>query len=484
MSPHLSQALSSVKRTTSRVKGFMNPQALRSVFKSHHNPGRERYRRASITASASLIQKALTIAISFISVPLTVHYLGPERYGVWLTISSLLIWLAMTDFGLAGNTLVNVLSEAHGNEDRQAAQEYTSSAVWALISIAVLLAVVTLASFPFIPWNSVFKVTTVPAHELTVACALTLAFFIIGVPLSVQYSIYSAHQDGFLSNVWGIVINVASLAALVIVSRFHGGLPELVLALSGTRTVLTLINVYYLFFRRYRWLRPSPTAVRWHCIHRLFSVGFKYLVLQLGALGIYQSQPMIITQILGPTEVMIFVVAQKIMTLPADMIYMVTAPLIPAFGEAKARQDWKWIRGAYRNATLASVGFGVPVMLATALAAKPLIRVWAGPAAVPDTSLILWLSLYNLCVIVLMAGTQLLTGLERLNGPTLSISLCAIGTIGFGILFGHWIGLSGVAAAMGVSKLLFFLPIQQWAVRRIFSAGKTRTIEITNRATV
>lgn len=479
----LSQAFSSVKRTASRVKEFINPRALRSLFTAHHNPGRERYRRASITASASLIQKTLTIAISFISVPLTVHYLGPERYGVWLTISSLLIWLAMTDFGLAGNALVNVLSEAHGRDDRQAAQEYTSSAVWALIVIAVFLAIGTLVSFPFIPWSAVFKVTTVPPHELAVACALTLAFFIIGIPLSIQYSIYSAYQDGFLSNAWGIAINVASLVALIIVSRFHGSLPDLVLALSGTRTFLALINVYYLFFRRYRWLRPLPTAVRWHCILRLFRVGFKYLVLQLGTLGIYQSQPMIITQILGPTPVMIFVIAQKIITLPVDMIYMLTAPLIPAFGEAKARNDWKWIRGAYRNATLASVLTGIPVTLGIALMAKSLIRVWAGPAAVPDTSLILWLSLYNLCCIVLMAGGQLLTGLERLNGPTLAITLCAIGTIGFGILFGRWIGLSGVAAAMGVSKLLFFLPIQQWAVRRIFTTGATRSIGTASKAT-
>jgi len=363
MSLHLSHALSYVKRTACRAKGWMNPQVLRLAFREHHNPGRERYRRASITASASLIQKGMTIAISFISVPLTVHYLGPERYGVWLTISSLLIWLAMTDFGLAGNALVNVLSEAHGKEDRQAAQEYTSSAVWTLIAIASLLAVAAIASFPYIPWGSVFKVTTVPPHELSVACALTLTFFIIGVPLSVQYSIYSAYQDGFLSNVWGISINVASLIALIVVSQFHGSLPELVLALSGTRTILALMNVYYLFFLRYRWLRPSPRAVRWHCIRRLFRVGFKYIVLQLGALGIYQSQPMIITQILGPTEVMIFVVAQKFITLPADMIYMVTAPLIPAFGEAKARHDWKWIRGAYRNATLACLAVGIPVIL-------------------------------------------------------------------------------------------------------------------------
>jgi hypothetical protein len=31
--------------------------------------------------------------MGFVSVPLTVHYLGAERYGVWLTISSLLLWV-------------------------------------------------------------------------------------------------------------------------------------------------------------------------------------------------------------------------------------------------------------------------------------------------------------------------------------------------------------------------------------------------------
>jgi O-antigen/teichoic acid export membrane protein len=76
------------------------------------------------------------------SVPLTVHYLGPERYGVWLTISSLLVWVALTDFGLAGNALVNVLSEAVGNDDRESARHYAASAFWALVTIALVIGVV------------------------------------------------------------------------------------------------------------------------------------------------------------------------------------------------------------------------------------------------------------------------------------------------------------------------------------------------------
>ena len=430
---------SSIKRLASRFTGLFHPK-LRTLFKGSEDRGRERYRKAGITASAALIQKVLTIGISLASVPLTAHYLGPERYGVWLTISSVLIWISMTDFGLAGNALINVLSEANGKDDRLEAQRYASSAIWALTAIAGIFAGALLASFRFIPWTSIFKVTTVSGHELATACAFALGLFILSLPLSVQYSIYTAYQDGFLSNAWGIASNICSLLGLIIVTRFHGGLPQLVVALSGTRVCVGCLNLCYMFFKHYRWLMPVPSAVHWYCVRRLFKLGMKYMVTQLGSLGIYQSQPMIITQILGPSAVIIFVIAQKIITLPLDLVYMITAPFVPAFGEAKARNDWQWIKRAYRNATLASVALGLPVMLVIAVIAKPLIRVWAGPAAIPDTSLIFWLSAYNLFGLLIMVTGQLLIGLERVNALAVSLVLCALVTIGLGIGLGRgWV---------------------------------------------
>jgi O-antigen/teichoic acid export membrane protein len=183
------------RRLVSGFKVLLHPKALRGLIRSHSDHGHERYRRAGISASATLVQKASTIVTSFVSVPLTEHYLGPQRYGIWLTISSLLVWMAITDFGLAGNALVNVLSEAHGNDDRRAAQEYTSSAVWALSAVAVLFAVAGFLSFRFIPWSSVSEISTVPSHEFEVTCALMIVFFIVGLPPSVQNSIYSAHEN-------------------------------------------------------------------------------------------------------------------------------------------------------------------------------------------------------------------------------------------------------------------------------------------------
>ncbi|HEX4067086.1 MAG TPA: oligosaccharide flippase family protein [Acidobacteriaceae bacterium] len=451
---------------------------MRKLLRATSDRGRERYRRAGLTATASLFQKALTVTISLVSVPLTIHYLGPEQYGVWLTISSLLVWMALTDFGLAGNALINVLSEAAGRDDQRSAQENVSSALWTLTGIAALFALIAVVTFHWISWSAVFRVTSVPRHELDSACALTLAFFILGLPLSVQHSIYSAYQDGFMSSLCSIIMNLAALTALVIVTRFHGGIAQLVLALSGTRTAVALINVYYMFFVRYPWLKPRPSAVRWHCIVRLFRLGSKYLVNQIGAFGIAQSQPMIITQMLGPAKVVAFVVAQRVMTLPMDVIYMSTAPLVPAFGEARARDDWGWIRRAYRKISILTMVVGVPILVAIAFAARPLIRFWAGPAAVPDINLVLWLALFNAIGVALMVTGQLLIGLERINALTLSVVICACTTIGFGILGCRWIGLDGVAMAMAMAKLMTFWPLQIWAARRVFVREPARALPI------
>jgi O-antigen/teichoic acid export membrane protein len=464
-----SDGLASPKRLIGALKTLSNPSALKSLLKKTDDRGRERYRRAGITASSSFVSKALTILIGFVSVPLTVHYLGAERYGVWLTISSLLTWMAMTDFGLAGNALVNVLSEAHGSDNPDLAKQYAASAFWALAGIGLAIGAILFVAFPWIPWRSVFNVSqSVSGRELNLACALSLGLFMLGLPFSTLNSIYSAYQDGYVMNIWGIVSNVLALISLVAVTQSRGGLPYLVIALSGTRALVAFANAYYLFFRRYRWLAPALSAVKWVRISRLLKLGVKYMVTQVASLGIYQSQPMIITQLLGPSQVVIFVVAQKIITLPNDLVYMGTAPFISAFGEAKARRDWNWIKGAYKNATLASLGFGVPMTLAIALTAKPLIRIWAGQAAVPDWGVILWLSVYTLIGIALMAAGQMMCGLERVDPLAISLTLCALSVIGLGILFAPWWGVSGVALAMAISKLVTFWPIQMREVRRIF----------------
>src|SRR5437588_2916050 len=308
MLPLRSSAMGLPRQLVPVLKTYLSLQGLKTLFtRSSVDPGRERYRRAGLTASTSYIAKGLTLVMGFVSVPLTVHYLGAERYGVWLTISSLLLWVALTDFGIAGNALVNVLSEAVGNDDRESARHYAASAFWALVAVALIIGAVFLAAFHSIPWRAVFRVSDATStQELELTCALVLTLFVINLPLSLLRSLYNAHQDGYLANLWGIAYGIVSLLGLIVVTRFHGGLPQLVVAISGVPALVLLANTYHAFVRHYPWLAPAPSAVRLTCVRRLLQLGGKYMTIQLASLGIYQSQAIIITQMLGPSEVVIF----------------------------------------------------------------------------------------------------------------------------------------------------------------------------------
>lgn len=455
-----------------QLRAHRNVRAVISFFtKSIANRGRERYRKAGITASVYFVSQGLSVLLNLVSVPLTLRYLDPERYGVWLTINTLFAFLAMTDFGLTGTALVNLIAEADGREDLVLAREYVASAFWGVVTITLAFSLLCLITFSHIPWRTVFHVSArVSTSELQRACGLTFVIVFLGLPLYMMNSVYSAYQNGYLAHAWTIAGTVISFAALIIVTQTHGGLPELVFALSGIRLLVCFASAYYLFFRCYRWLMPTLSAVRWEHIKRLLKLGSKYTVSNLAGLAIFQSQPVIISQMFGPSQVMIFVLALRILMLPCNMAYWVTTPLVSAYGEARARGDWKWIRGAFRNSLFACSVLGLALIPAIAFVLKPFMRLWAGSAAIPNSGLILWLAVYAVVLIGSIPSGQLLNGLERAGRVAVGTVFCAAGTIGLGMLFAKWWGLAGLAIAMVVSVFFACFTNQMYALQHVFYA--------------
>jgi O-antigen/teichoic acid export membrane protein len=142
----------------------------------------------------------------------------------------------------------------------------------------------------------------------------------------------------------------------VVVTLFDGGLVELVAGLCGTRLAVAVAAAIYLFAWHRPWLIPSPGAITRAALARLLSLGIRYQFAQVAGIGMFHSQPFIITQVLGPAQVGIFNVAYRLMTLPLQFIQIFTFPLMPAYGEARARQDWAWIRVTLRRSlTLSAV---------------------------------------------------------------------------------------------------------------------------------
>src|SRR6202167_3262373 len=112
--------------------------------------------------------------VSFLSVPLTIGYLGKERYGVWILLSSLLAWVRLADLGVSPG-LRTAIASALGSGRPDLVRTLLSTAFALLCTIAAVLGLVAAVAWPWIDWVALFGITTEQARaEVGPAIATSL----------------------------------------------------------------------------------------------------------------------------------------------------------------------------------------------------------------------------------------------------------------------------------------------------------------------
>ena len=96
--------------------------------------GHQRSVKAKKNIIASFFIRGISIAISLIVVPLTLNYINPSRYGIWLTLSSIVSWFSFFDIGF-GNGLRNKFAEAIAKGNTELAKIYISTTYAILILV-------------------------------------------------------------------------------------------------------------------------------------------------------------------------------------------------------------------------------------------------------------------------------------------------------------------------------------------------------------
>lgn len=352
------------------------------------NRSKERYRRIALTSFAAIAARGVGVLTALISVPLTLHYLGNERYGMWMTISSVIAMLGFADLGM-GNGLVNAVSESDGKNDIEAAKKYISSAFFLLFAIATFLFIVFVTIYWFVPWARVYNVTSPLAiKEAGPATAVLLCSFFINMPLGVVQRTQMGYQEGFRTNIWTAVGSILGLIGVLVAIYCKAGLIWLVLAMAGGPVLAVLCNWYDFFFRLRRWLHPRWNAFDWKAGRKVAGTGVLFLILQIFAIIGNSSDNIVIAQVLGASAVAGYAVTQKLFTVTQVAQYFIV-PLWPAFGEAMARNDRAWARRTLNRALIFSFALGALTALPLVFWGKQIIAIWVGPDVIPSTFLLL-----------------------------------------------------------------------------------------------
>ena len=130
---------------------------------------------------ASFVFRAVSVLVSLLLVPLSIGFLSVDKYGLWLTLSSIISWMAFFDFGLA-HGFRNCFAKSVANEDFKLAKSYVSTAYFVIACIFTTLMFVTLFINGFIDWTRILNISAEYTLEIrTVVQVLIVSFCIKNV---------------------------------------------------------------------------------------------------------------------------------------------------------------------------------------------------------------------------------------------------------------------------------------------------------------
>lgn len=404
----------------------------------------ERYRRVVLSVLASGIARVISISTSLITVPLTLSYLGVERYGLWMIISSFTVLLNFADLGL-GNGLLNTISEANGREDREAARRYVSSAFVMLSIVALVLGIAFVSLYSFIDWTRLFNLKSdIAIRESGPTLAAFILCFLLNLPLGVVQRVQLGYQQGYSNSLWQAVGSLVTLLVVLFVIYLRSGLPYLVMALVGTPVVILGIQGLVVLGFQYPWLRPTWKLVSFSAMRFLLRLGILFFILQVAVSVAYATDNLIITQFLGPEFVAQYAVAARLYSIPTSILSMLFIPLWPAYGEAIARGDTAWVkRTLLRSLLTVLVIAGIPCVIFASFG-KTIIEIWAGPSVLPQRNLLIALSAWTIISASGNAVAMFLNGANIVKFQVLCASLMAPIAVLIKFLLTPQLGISGV----------------------------------------
>jgi len=422
----------------------------------------------------SLSGRSIGILCQLVQVPLALHYLGKEAFGVWVTMASIQYLMSFSDFGI-GMGAQNQITEALGIGDTARARKVFMTTLVFLCAVAGLLAIAGIPAFLLFHWGAIFKLKD-PALIRTVPGGMIafMALSCVNFPLGIGRRLAFASQQAWLDNVTTTSGSVLGLAGVFLGTFLHLAFRDYVIITSVPSVLAAATLLLYQYFRL-DWLRGRGIWFDRAVLSSLLNLGLLFGVQQLCNLVLFGGPPLLISTLLGAAAITPFNLVQRIFNVFQMFQNAFLLPLWPAYADAKAKGDWHWMAKTLRRSMVATVWVAVVPMIGIAFIARPIIRLWTGvDTAVPAAGLVVSLLLWNIVVALQQPLGFLLAGVSEVKRNTLYSVLTTITAAVLMFVLTPRLGINGIVLSLVIGNGTFCLcggAYEVWKYLRRVKAG-------------
>jgi O-antigen/teichoic acid export membrane protein len=431
------------------------------------DPRSRRKRLLALSAVHNALSRGISILANLAQVPIALHYLKSEAFGLWMTLVGGVQLMSFADLGM-GFGLQNKISEAYGRDDLQSVRDFYKTGWLILAAVGLGIAVVGLPLCWLIPWGQLFKIhDPLLKAEVPGALAVILAFFCMGLPLNAGVRLAVGMQLGWVSGVWNAVSSVVCLGLIILGKHCGVGFVTLV-AMAMSAPVIGNIGMIGHTFRVLG-KRFSGTKGRYRVglPGAILRQGMLFLLPQIGAMVVNSAPAVIIASVLGTTAVTPFNVCQRLCNAFITILQLPLAGLWPAYAEAKSRGDHDWVSKTFVKSLYYTAIASIVIALAIIFGGRMAVSMWTNGAIIPDNALLIGFGIWSVILALTSPLAVFLNGCGELHGQAIGAALFIVPLFLLTPIMLKHFGLSGAVFALIISYNSFGMMPLLWSVARL-----------------
>lgn len=400
----------------------------------------------------SFFNKGASIVISLLLIPLTIKYLSVDEYGIWLTLSSIVAWIAYFDVGL-GHGFRNRFTEAKSKGDDVMARKYVTTTYVMLSIIFGLILLVTECLNQYLDWSTVLKVD-LDNRILKNVVSILLLGSCVNFVLHVATIMLSADQKPAYSSFITTLGQAISLLAIFLLVKYtESNIFYLAICLSWIPCLVLLFISILLFKFKYKEYKPSWQNIDFSLLKNIVGLGGKFFIIQLSMLVIFQITNVLLSRILGPQSVTEYNIVYKYFSVTQMVYNIILSPFWSAFTEAYAKGDRDWMKKITKK--LNQVWLLLSFINFCLLLVSPYIyKFWIGSELNISWSLSIFMCVYISILSFSNAKMVLLNGIGKVTVQMYVYIFCSLFSIPLCVFFCERYGIPGVLIVLSSVYLI------------------------------
>ena len=314
----------------------------------------------------------LPLAVSFISTPFIIRFLGAESYGVLLLVGLIPTYFSFADFGM-GIASTKFASEAFGQGDKQKEAQvvWTASAIALVASLIIAVPIIIFASPIIISLN-------VPEQlqwQATIALRIASVSFVLGILGSVVNSPMLSRLRMDLNTITAAVPKILLAAVTPFILYFGGGIVEAV-SWAFIVGVATLAVVVYFSGR----LLPEMfrAGINRDLFRPLLKFGGAWVVAMIAAMLLVNLEKLFLTKMVSVKALAYYSVAFTFANMATMFSQAMIQSLIPAFSQLQTPEKRGEFDALFARGIRLNIIWLLPAVMVMFVVAKPFFTIWAG----------------------------------------------------------------------------------------------------------